>query len=714
MIYWTNAGEHLAAHEWLKVKRRGSKRRPGGIWLDNIFAIDTETTSAFLTPSGDIIPFDFEKPEAFWSKCKKFGWVYIWMFGVDDMVFYGRTFAELRSFLELLDDLTGEAEKIVYCHNLAFDWQFLRDALHFEKVFARTKRKVLTADAGHLHFRCSYFLVNMSLAKWAKSARLSVRKLEGDLDYLKIRTPIGKYSALTDQELAYCENDILVMLEGLKIFRDKYKNVFRIPLTQTGETRVALSEAMKDENKWRRLMGDLFPRTLVEYRYLMSAFFGGDVHGNYFLANKLLKGVRSFDFASSYPWVMLQARFPLSYFVRVTKNRERFMHNPGYCYLITFDAFRIESKMHNTFLSKSRCQMTLNAVVDNGRVVKADFVQCTMTNVDYEMFREYYAVGDLRIVEFKVAVAGYLDPELCRFILECYVDKTKYKGLDEYYSLYMFKKQIANGIYGDMVTRIFADDTTWDPEEDWGLEQITEDKYQEKLQIIKRNTPKLYKTPQLGVWVTAYARRNLWRYLIAPLDHQVAYFDTDCVKFIGADRRGAISSYNMWVIREHAKIAERIGVDVSMLSPCDPSGKAHPIGCAESETGPLGMDFKTLGAKKYACQEHVAIMGPPGPVEITVAGVPKGCAALLKSPDDLSDDFYFPPSKEPGQKKSILHYMDEQDALDVGGWIMDNPHGICLQPTGYKVGLTAEYMALILANAELYQHEIFTEDIEGQ
>ena len=700
MIYWTQAGDALSGHEWLKLKRRGSKRRPGGIWLDNIFAIDTESTSAFLTPAGDLIPFDFSKPESFWSKCQKFGWVYIWMVGIDDLVFYGRTFAELRSFFELIDDLTGNAEKIIYCHNLAWDWAFLRDALEFEKVFARTKRKVLTADAGHWHFRCSYFLVNMSLANWAKTKRLNVRKLEGDLDYLKIRTPLD---ALTDQELAYCENDVLVMLEGLKQYREKYGNVYKIPLTQTGETRVALADEMKDEKGWLRLMGDLIPHTLSEYRYLMSAFFGGDVHASYYFADRLLHGIRSFDFASSYPWVLLCYKYPLSYFTRVTRNRKRFMRNPNYCYIVTFDAFGIESKLHNTFLSRSRCSMTLNPKVDNGRIVKADFVQCTMTNIDFEMFQDFYQIDRLEIVDFKVAVAGYLNPKLLRFVLQCYEDKTRYKGLDDWYAEYMFKKQIANGIYGDMVTRDFEDDTTWDPEDDWGLDHMTEDRYQEKAGIKKRNVPRLYKCAQIGVFVTAYARMHLWRHLICPLDHQVAYFDTDCVKFSGNDIQGAISSYNLYVIRKHYAIAERIGVDVSRLSPRDPSGKAHPIGLAEMEA--VYEDFKTLGAKKYCCKEA------GGPIEITVAGVPKGCAQLLKSCDDLSDDFYFPPSNEPGQKKSILHYIDDQPALQVGNWTIDTPHGICLQPTGYKVGLTADYMALIIANKELYQHEVFMEEI---
>lgn len=697
MIYWTQAGGVLAGHDWLQIKRRGSKRRPGGIWLDNIFSLDTETTSAFRTPEGDIIPFDFEKPESFWQHCDKFGWVWIWMIGVDEHVFYGRTLPELHSFLELLDDLTDHAEKIFFIHNAAFDFQFIRDALPFSRVFARTKRKVLTADCEelHLHFRCSYFLVNMSLANWAKSKKLSVQKLEGDLDYLKIRTPL---SPVTDQELAYCEHDILVMQEGLKQYRDKYLNVFRIPLTQTGETRIALAEVMKDETSWKRKMQQLIPHSLADYRFLMSAFFGGDVHANYYLADRLLHGIRSCDFASSYPWVLISSgQFPLSYFTRITKNRERFMDNPRYVYIISFDAFNIRSKLHNTFLSRSRCTMALDAACDNGRIVSARFVQCTMTNIDFEMFRDYYEIGQLNILDFRVSVAGYLNPTYCRFILECYEGKTVYKGVPEMHEVYCNKKVIANGCYGDCVTRDFENDTTWSPTADWGIELMTEERYQEKAAIKRRNEPRNYKATQLGVFVTAIARRNLWRYMIEPLDHQVAYFDTDCVKFKGNDIQGAISSYNMLVLREHYKIAERLGVDVSRLSPADPSGKVHPIGCAELEA--VYADFKTCGAKKYACREE------GGPIEITIAGVPKGCASVLRSVDDLSDDLRFPPSNEPGQKKSILHYLDDQPELIVDGWKMDSPHGICLQPTGYKVGLTAEYMALILQNMELYTED---------
>ena len=131
------------------------KRRNRGEWYDNIFAFDTETTSAFITPEGKIIPYDFSLPETYYTKCDKIGFMYIWMFSVDETVYYGRTWDELKSFLQELDRILPE-NKIVYVHNLSFDWQFLRNAIpEWDSVFCRNKRKVLTADVGAYHFRCS-------------------------------------------------------------------------------------------------------------------------------------------------------------------------------------------------------------------------------------------------------------------------------------------------------------------------------------------------------------------------------------------------------------------------------------------------------------------------------------------------------------------------------------------------------------------------------
>ena len=53
----------------------------------------------------------------------------------------------------------------MYVHNLAYEFQFLRDICTFKEVFARTPRKPIKCYADNLgiEFRCSYLLTNQSL-----------------------------------------------------------------------------------------------------------------------------------------------------------------------------------------------------------------------------------------------------------------------------------------------------------------------------------------------------------------------------------------------------------------------------------------------------------------------------------------------------------------------------------------------------------------------
>ena len=92
-------------------------------------------------------------------------------------------------------------------------------------------------------------LVNLSLDTWAKEKKLEVKKLTGNLDYNKLRTP---KTELTQEELDYCIHDVLVMYSGLKEYKEKYEHIIEIPLTQTGEVRRECIKIFKDEYKYRK------------------------------------------------------------------------------------------------------------------------------------------------------------------------------------------------------------------------------------------------------------------------------------------------------------------------------------------------------------------------------------------------------------------------------------------------------------------------------
>lgn len=157
---------------------------------EDIFTFDIETTS--------LIKYnDKFYPAVFYDKLtddekeltESFGFMYIWQFGINENIYYGRTWDEFETFLKKINTLCN-SKKIIYVHNLSFEFQFLRNQFKFKKVFARTMRHILKCELEYYNFefRCSLMLSNVKLAKLSEIYKLPVAKLEGDLDYNVIRS----------------------------------------------------------------------------------------------------------------------------------------------------------------------------------------------------------------------------------------------------------------------------------------------------------------------------------------------------------------------------------------------------------------------------------------------------------------------------------------------------------------------------------------------
>lgn len=157
--------------------------------------------------------------------------MYIWMFSIQDKVYYGRTWEELIFFFTKLNNISSE-KKIIFVHNLSFEFQFLKTVFKFTNVMARKSHKVMKCELEdyNMEFRCSYYMSNSALSELPHIFNLPIEKMSGDLDYSKIRHSLTK---LDKKELKYCENDCLVVyyyiLEELKT----YETVKNIPLTST-------------------------------------------------------------------------------------------------------------------------------------------------------------------------------------------------------------------------------------------------------------------------------------------------------------------------------------------------------------------------------------------------------------------------------------------------------------------------------------------------
>ena len=111
----------------------------GEKYCNDIFTFDIETSSAFYI-NGKWRKFYFTLDAEYYKKCKKISWCYIWQFSINETVIYGRSLEEFKVFFDKLLSLIN-CKIIVYCHNLQYEFQFLRNIFQWKNVFARKKEQ---------------------------------------------------------------------------------------------------------------------------------------------------------------------------------------------------------------------------------------------------------------------------------------------------------------------------------------------------------------------------------------------------------------------------------------------------------------------------------------------------------------------------------------------------------------------------------------------
>ena len=113
------------------------------------------------------------------------------------------------------------------------------------------------------------------------------------------------------------------------------------------------------------------------------------------------------------------------------------------------------------------------------------------------------------------------------------------------------------------------------------------------------NDSNIFLAYPVGVWVAAYARNNLWE-LILQLDERVVYGDTDSLKgpFTREDVE-IINDYNDWIELRQSEVINHLRLFPNAFTPKTPKGVVKSLGVFEEEEPWL--EFKTLGAKRYAC-----------------------------------------------------------------------------------------------------------------
>ena len=648
----------------------------------NIYTFDIETSS-YYELDGKTYPaikYDIlsEKDK---KRCIKRSHMYIWMFGINDLVYYGRTWDELREFLKRLDNHIRDL-KYVFIHNLAFEFQYLKSNFHFDEVSARKSHKVITAIMRdyNIMFKCSYMMSNVALKFLPKVFDLPVEKKVGDLDYDLIRNP---NTPLSDKELGYCEYDCLVLYHYILKELEVYEDVKHIPTTNTGKVRRELQELNRSNFKYRRIVYKAINTNPIIYNRLCEAFLGGYTHANWIYADTVLKNVDSYDIASSYPYVLVSQKYPNNEF-RPCKIKRREQMSKRLAYLLVVKFTNIKSRYYNSFISSSKCRNLRGAKYDNGRLIGASEFEITLTDIDFYFYLDTYDC-DYEILDCWYSSKSYLPKTLIEFILDKYVGKTELKGVSGKEMEYGRIKGMYNSIYGMSVTNNIRDNVKYDDSS--GLWDEVPLSNEEIVKALESEKKKAFLSFAYGVWVTAYARDNLLRRVIEN-DDFVVYCDTDSCKLVEGYKKEVFDEYNKSVMEKIEKVSELLDLSVNKYMPSDIKGIKHPMGLFEKEC--TYQEFITQGAKKYAYVEDDKI-------HITVAGIPKRGAAALKSLDDFKDDFTFN-YKDTG--KNLVLYTEDQSPIEVEDYLglkymVTDKSGCCILPNTYKLSKSLDYANLI-------------------
>lgn len=242
--------------------------------IDNtIYSFDIETTS-YLILKGKILPAikylelsKDEQQEAEFRSC-----MYIWMFSINDEVYYGRTWDDLKRFLVRLDYYNSN-KKIVFIHNLSFEFQYLKNIFKFKNVVARKKHKVMKCEMEdfNIEIHCTYMMSNCALKQLPEIFKLPVKKKVGDLDYTLLRTLA---TTLTEKELGYCEYDCLVIYYYIKRELETYNRVDKIPITSTGKVRRELKDLVLTDWNYKNKVKKSININPHIYNLLQEAFAG--------------------------------------------------------------------------------------------------------------------------------------------------------------------------------------------------------------------------------------------------------------------------------------------------------------------------------------------------------------------------------------------------------------------------------------------------------
>ena len=585
----------------------------------------------------------------------------------------GRQWETWLKFTEKILSLYPEDEKIViWDHNLSYEFNWLKALydLKSEDVFATDRRKVLFFRSGRIEYRCSYLHSNMSLKEYTHKLNVPHPKLD-DFEYTAQRFP---WSRIKPSERAYMINDVLGLAEALYIeMQFDGDNLLTVPRTSTGYVRREVKKALHD---FRPKLKEILPDADI-YKLLRELFRGGDTHGNRLIAGQIIENAKGVDESSAYPGEQLNKLFPMGEWQKATQCDNETFNDLVFRFkrAVIFRARFYNIRLHDPhwpapYLTKDKSRNIQNGWYDNGRVLSADYLETSLTDIDFKIIVETYDFDDFQPYDIYYCRYGKLPKKMRDVVISLYKDKTALKGVPGQEVYYMKQKNKLNAVYGMTCQDVgkaeikFIDNKFVIPDYD-----INE--------IIAKANKRAFISYAWGCYTTAHARHDLFKgqkHIYETPGAVLLYWDTDSLKYTG---NVDWSDFNEKI----RKRSEKNGAFAA-----DRTGTVHYMSVFEDETGGIPYEkFCTLGAKKYVYTHN-------GKLHITIAGVNKRLGAQeLGTIENFKPGFVF---HKAGGTEAV--YNDENFGMyKIGKHEIMIISNMVIRESEYTLGITGEYERLL-------------------
>ena len=188
----------------------------------------------------------------------------------------------------------------------------------------------------------------------------------------------------------------------------------------------------------------------------------------------------------------------------------------------------------------------------------------TVTPFLIYLILDCYKIGRYKIKQAWFSTLAYLPRKFIEFVLDKYVNKTKYKDNPEYELEYQKEKNKFNALYGMSVTNnIRANVVYHDDSGLWEEIDLTNEEIEEALLKEKK---KSFLSFSYGIFVTAYAREALFR-RVMELDDYVVYMDTDSIKLVDGYNKNVFYEYNKDVEKRINYVSKALRINKEKFEP---------------------------------------------------------------------------------------------------------------------------------------------------